>query len=105
MKSLADSVAAMRDIQRDADVAVASTETVVAAALEPPASPIAGALWALSACLLSPLLYKSELDASFVSADAWFLDSIRASNPVPACRSRFRLLHDVELSARIMVMA
>jgi hypothetical protein len=78
---------------------VASTETVVVAALAPSAPPIAGALWELQSCLLSPFLLETELDASFSSADVWFLDSFRAFNPVPACVPRFRPLNDVEFSA------
>jgi hypothetical protein len=88
----------MHGVQRDAGVAVASTETMVAAALEPLASPIAGALWAFPSCMTPPRLLVSELDTSFVSARARFLDPFRTSNPVPTCVSRFRLLNDVQHS-------
>jgi hypothetical protein len=78
---------------------VAATETIDVDALAPPAPSIPGVLCALPACLSSPLLLKVELDASFVLVDAWFLDPIRAFNPVPACVPHFRLLNDVDHSA------
>jgi hypothetical protein len=86
------------DIKCDA-LAVACTETVVAAALAPPAPQIAGALWELPACLSHALFLECELDACFVSANGWFLVCIIASNHVSACVPRFRLFNDVEHSA------
>jgi hypothetical protein len=69
---------------------------VLAAALAPPPPPIAGAHWGLPTYLSPPLLLESELDTTFASADAWFLDSFRASNHVSLGESHLRPLNDVE---------